>query len=146
MAILIKLFLSFCHVGLFSIGGGYVAIPLVQEQAVTINGWLTMSQFTDLLTISEMTPGPITLNAATFVGTRVAGLPGAIAATLGAIFPSCIVASILAYVYYKYRTLSVMQGVLSFLRPAITALIASAGLSPQCRKYQRKARRCNEGC
>lgn len=129
MAILVKLFVSFCHVGLFSIGGGYVAIPLIQEQAVALNGWLTMSQFSDLLTISEMTPGPITLNAATFVGNQVAGFPGALAATLGAIFPSCVIASILAYLYYKYRKLSVMQNILSFLRPAIAALILSAALS-----------------
>lgn len=103
MAILVKLFVSFCHVGLFSIGGGYVAIPLIQEQAVALNGWLTMSQFSDLLTISEMTPGPITLNAATFVGNQVAGFPGALAATLGAIFPSCVIASILAYTGLSQR-------------------------------------------
>ena len=88
-----------------------------------------MGQFSDLLTISEMTPGPITLNAATFVGTQVAGLPGAICATLGAIFPSCVIASILLFLYYKYRNLSVVSNILAFLRPAIAALIASAALS-----------------
>lgn len=129
MQVLMRLFLSFCQVGMFSIGGGYVAIPLIQEQAVNINGWLTMGQFSDLLTISEMTPGPITLNAATFVGNQIAGFPGALAATFGAILPSCVVASALAYLYYKYRTLSVMQNILAFLRPAIVALIASAGVS-----------------
>lgn len=127
--IYLQLFLSFLQIGLFSIGGGYAAIPLIQAQVVQHHGWLSMSEFTDLVTIAEMTPGPIAVNSATFVGIRIAGLPGALIATLGCIFPSLIIVSLLAYVYYRYKTLSVLQSVLASLRPAVVALIASAGIS-----------------
>ncbi|MDD2992554.1 MAG: chromate transporter [Pygmaiobacter sp.] len=124
-----SLFLSFLQVGMFSIGGGYAAIPLIQSQVVGLHGWLSLSEFTDLVTIAEMTPGPIAVNSATFVGTRIAGLPGALVATLGCILPSCFIVSLLAYIYYKYKELGALQSVLSSLRPAVVALIASAGLS-----------------
>lgn len=88
-----------------------------------------MSEFTDLITIAEMTPGPIAVNSATFVGIRIAGLPGAVIATMGCIFPSCIIVSLLAYIYYRYKNVSTLQSVLSSLRPTVVALIASAGLS-----------------
>ena len=80
--IYLQLFLSFLQIGLFSFGGGYAAMPLIQGQVVDAHGWLSMSEFTDLITISQMTPGPIAINAATFVGIKIAGLPGALAATL----------------------------------------------------------------
>ncbi len=127
--IYLKLFLCFLQVGLFSVGGGYVAIPLIQNQVVVLNPWLTMSEFTDLVTIAEMTPGPIAINSATFVGIRIAGFPGALVATFGCILPSCIIVSILSYIYTRYKSMSALQGVLSGLRPAVVALIASAGLS-----------------
>ena len=73
--IFLQLFLSFLQVGMFSFGGGYAAMPLIQEQIVTQHGWLTMSEFTDLITISQMTPGPIAVNSATFVGIKIAGIP-----------------------------------------------------------------------
>ncbi len=127
--IYLQLFWSFVQVGLFSIGGGYAAMPLIRSQVVEGYGWLTMSQFTDLITIAEMTPGPITVNSATFVGVRIAGIPGALAATFGCILPSCFIASLLAFVYYRYKTVDALQSVLSALRPAVVALIAAAGLS-----------------
>ena len=76
--IYIQLFLSFLQIGLFSVGGGYAAIPLVQSLIVERQGWITMTEFTNLITIAEMTPGPIAVNSATFVGIRIAGLPGAL--------------------------------------------------------------------
>lgn len=115
--------------GLFSIGGGFAAMPLIQHQVVDLHHWLTLTEFTDLITISEMTPGPIAINSSTFVGTRIAGAGGAIVATLGCILPSCVIVSILAWAYFKYKNLKVIQGVLSGLRPAVVALISSAGLS-----------------
>ena len=115
--IYLELFWSFFQVGLFSIGGGYAAMPLIQDQAVEIHPWLTMTGFADIMAIAEMTPGPIALNAATFVGIQVAGLPGALIATIGCIFPSCVIVMALAYVYYRFRGLSVMQGILAGLRP-----------------------------
>ena len=86
--IYLQLFLSFLQVGMFSVGGGYAAMPLIQSQVVEQHGWLTMQEFTDLITIAEMTPGPIAVNSATFVGLRIAQVPGAIIATLGCITPA----------------------------------------------------------
>ena len=127
--IYIKLFLAFLQIGAFSFGGGYAAIPLIQEQVIDKYGWLTMSDFTDLITISQMTPGPIAIKSATFVGNQIAGIPGAAAATLGCIFPSCIFVTTLAYIYTKYKDITVMQGILESLRPAVVAMIATAGIS-----------------
>ena len=127
--ILLQVFISFFLIGLFSIGGGYAALPLIENQVVEVHGWLNLAEFADLLTISQMTPGPIALNAATFVGTKVAGLPGAIIATLGCITPSCIIVLTLSYFYFKYKNLNSIQGILKGIRPAVVALIASAGLS-----------------
>jgi len=127
--IYLKIFWSFFQIGLFSIGGGYAAMPLIQEQVVNMHNWLSMSEFADVITISQMTPGPIAINCATFVGTRIAGIPGAIVATLGCVFPSCIIVLFLAYLYYKYKKLSIVQGVLNGLRPAVIAMIGSAGLT-----------------
>jgi len=126
---LLKLFWSFFQIGLFSIGGGYAAMPLIQKQIVDLHQWLTPAEFIDIITISQMTPGPIAINSATFVGTRVAGLPGALIATLGNVLPSCIIVLTIAYFYFKHSNLWALQGVLNGLRPAVVALIASAGLS-----------------
>jgi len=127
--IYLELIWAFIQIGLFSVGGGYAAIPLIQEQAVERMGWISIAEFTDLITIAEMTPGPIAINSATFVGTRVAGFAGALAATFGCILPSCIIVSLLAYVYFRYKNISLMKDTLSALRPVVVALIASAGLS-----------------
>ena len=104
-------------------------MPLIQNQVVDIHPWLTMTQFADIMTIAEMTPGPIAINSATFVGTQVAGLPGALIATIGCVFPSCVIVITLAYIYYRFRKLNMVQGVLAGLRPAVIAMIASAGIS-----------------
>ena len=127
--IYIELFWSFFQVGLFSIGGGLAALPLIQNQVVDLHNWLSLTEFTDLITISEMTPGPIAINSSTFVGTRIAGVPGALIATFGCVVPSCIIVMTLAWLYKKYKNLAVIQGVLEGLRPAVVALIASTGLS-----------------
>ena len=113
-----QLFWSFFQIGLFSIGGGYAAMPLIQQQVVDQHGWLTMAQFADIMTIAEMTPGPIAINSATFVGIRVAGLPGAIVATAGCVLPSCAIVLALAFIYYHFSKLT-----------AVVTMIASAGLS-----------------
>ena len=127
--IYLQLFLSFLQVGAFSFGGGYAAMPLIREQVITAHSWLSMEEFTDLITISQMTPGPIAINSATFVGTRVGGFWGALCATTGCVLPSCLLVSLLAWAYLKYGHLSIIQDVLSSLRPAVIAMIASAGFS-----------------
>lgn len=126
---LLQLFWSFIQIGMFSFGGGMAALPLIQNQVVDLYNWLSLTEFTDLITIAEMTPGPIAINSATFVGIKIAGIPGAIIATMGCVLPSCVIVSFLAWLYFKYKGLAVIQGVLSGLRPAVVALIASAGLS-----------------
>ena len=127
--LLLKLFFAFIQVGLFSVGGGYAAIPLIQEQIVDIYGMMTLEEFSDLITVAEMTPGPISINSATFVGMRVAGIPGVIICSVGCIIPSFCICLILAHFYYKYRSVKGVQVVLSAMRPAVVALIASAGAS-----------------
>ena len=107
--IYLQLFLSFLQIGMFSFGGGYAAMPLIQGQVVTLHG-------------------PIAVNSATFVGMKIAGIPGAIVATAGCILPSCVIVTILARLYLKYRNLDLLQGVLKSLRPAVVAMIASAGI------------------
>ena len=127
--LLMKLFFSFLQVGVFSVGGGYAAIPLIQDQIVNVHGLMTLAEFTDLITIAEMTPGPISINSSTFVGTRLAGPFGATVCTLGCIIPSFVICLTLAHFYYKYRNFTGVQTVLSSLRPAVVALIGSAGAS-----------------
>ena len=127
--ILLQLFWSFCKVGLFSIGGGYAAMPLIQSEVVTLHSWISMSEFADLISVSEMTPGPIAINSATFVGMRIAGIPGALIATLGCVLPSFIIVSILARIYAKYREANAMQTILDSVRPVVVAVIAAAAVS-----------------
>ena len=124
-----ELFLSFLQIGLFSFGGGYAAMPLIQEQAVEVHSWLTMQQFADVMTIAEMTPGPIAINSATFVGIQMGGLLGAVIATVGCVLPSCVIVLALSFMYYRFRGLRVVQGVLAGLRPAVVAMITSAAIS-----------------
>ncbi len=125
---LLELLLAFMQVGAFSVGGGYAAMPLLQSLTVETRTWLTSAEFADLVTIAEMTPGPILLNAATFVGMRVGGLPGALTATLGAVLPSLVIVTGLSWLYARFRAAEAMQTVLKTLRPAVVALIATAAL------------------
>ena len=94
--IYLQLYLSFLQVGLFSVGGGYAAMPLIRSQVVELHPWMTLQEFTNLITIAEMTPGPIAVNYATFVGLRIAQLTGAVLATLGCITPALVLVSLLA--------------------------------------------------
>lgn len=127
--IYLQLFLTYFQIGLFSFGGGYAAMPLIQSLIVEGKGWLTMEEYADLTTIAEMTPGPIAVNSATFVGQKMAGLPGALICTAGCILPSLIIVLTLAYFYTKYRSLSAVKTILGELRPAVVAMIAGAGLT-----------------
>ena len=126
---LLQLLISFLKIGAFSFGGGYAALPLIQNEVVNIHQWISMTEFTNLVTISQMTPGPIAINTATFVGMKVSGVFGAIVATLGCVLPSCIIVTMLAWLYLKYRQLDTLQSVLKTLRPAVVAMIAAAGVS-----------------
>ena len=120
--------MSFFWVGIFCIGGGYASVPLIQHQVMEVHQWLTMSEFMDIFAISQMTPGPIGINAATFVGTRVAGLPGSIVATVGFTTPSVIIMLILGYIIKKYGDVGAVRGILNGLRPAVVSLIGGAAI------------------
>lgn len=123
-----ELFWEFVKVGLFCVGGGYASMPLIQASVVDDKGWLSLSEFLDVFTISQMTPGPIGINAATFAGMKVAGLPGAVSATFGFVAPSLVLCILVAHLFFKYGDIGPIRGILNGLRPAVVALICSAGL------------------
>ena len=93
---LLHIYLSFAKVGLFTFGGGYAMLPLIESDIIQKRGWLTMAEFTDMVAIAEITPGPIAVNSATFVGYKLAGIIGGIVATLGVITPSIVIVLALA--------------------------------------------------
>ncbi|NLY46912.1 MAG: chromate transporter [Tissierella sp.] len=124
--IIITLFINFLQIGLFSIGGGYAIIPLIQEQVVNYHNWLTLQEYTDIITISQMTPGPLVVNTASFVGIRIAGLPGAIVATLGSIVSGFIISIFLYNFFKKYKNIDSISNILKGLRSSSVGLIASA--------------------
>jgi len=128
MLIYLQLFGCFAYIGLIGFGGGYAILPIIQDATVNANGWLTQQEFIDLVTISQATPGPIFLKAATFVGCNVAGIPGGIIATLGAITPSLILIVAFSALYYRFRNLRFVQDMLRFLYPAVVGLIATAAV------------------
>ena len=95
-------------------------LPPDPESVVSLHHWISMAEFTDLITISQMTPGPIAINSATFVGIKIAGMPGALVATLGCILPSCIIVTIIAYLYMRYRNLDTCREFLGcFVPPSL---------------------------
>lgn len=125
----LSLFLAFFRVGLFSFGGGLAALPLIQQEIVEINNWISLNEFTDLISIAQMTPGPIAINSATFVGLKLGGVLGATAATVGCVLPGILMVYILLFIYNRYKEFDLMQSILKSLRPAVVALIASAGIN-----------------
>ena len=125
--ILLQLLWAFVQVGAFSFGGGYAALPLIEQQVVIEHNWLTPQEFTDIITISQMTPGPIAINSASFVGIRMAGIVGTVVATFGCILPSLVIVLLLAHFFFKYRNLRMVQGIVKGLRPGVVALIGASG-------------------
>ena len=123
-----ELFIAFFSIGILGFGGGYATLPLIEHQVVEVNQWISAAEFIDLITISQMTPGPIAINASTFVGSQVAGIGGSIVATLGCIMPSCIIVTIISFIYFKYRHLNAMKEIFNILRPAVVSLILGAGI------------------
>lgn len=125
--ILLILFFIFAKIGLFTVGGGYAMIPLITQE-ITQRGWLTLDGVIDIIAISEMTPGPFAINAATFIGVRQAGLIGAAASTLGVIVPSFILVVLIAKYFTRVKDHPTVKSILSGLRPAVIGLIASSTL------------------
>ena len=127
--IYLQLFLEFAKISLVCVGGGYASMPLIQAVVVDSYHWLTLPEFIDVFTISQMTPGPIGINAATFAGMKTAGIGGAISATMGFVTPSIFLCIALAKIIFKYGDLGAIHGILNGLRPAVMALIAAACIS-----------------
>ena len=126
--ILLRLFFEFAKTGLFAVGGGLATIPFLRDIGLRTN-WFTEADLTTMIAVSESTPGPMGVNMATYVGYATAGIPGAVIATLGLITPSIIVIIIVAGILQKFRQSKTVDAVFYGLRPASTALIASAGLT-----------------
>lgn len=120
---LIELFLIFFKIGLFTFGGGMAMLPLIQQELVERH-MMTIQQSVDMVAISQITPGPFAVNAATFVGMRLYGLAGAAAATLGVILPSILICLIVAGMLSKFQNSIVLQSVLGGIRPVVISLIA----------------------
>ena len=125
---LLKLFYEFLKIGLVSIGGGYASIPLIQENVVNTHQWISSRTFIDVITISQMTPGPLSVNLSTFVGMEVAGIPGAIVATLGGVSVGVLLANSLYHLYLKYKHHDVVSVIMESLRVSSVALIANAAI------------------
>jgi chromate transporter len=127
--IYLELFWTFVQIGAFSFGGGYAVLPMIQKYVVEQQQWITIGELADITSISQMTPGPIAINAATFVGVKVAGIGGGVVATIGCVLPSFVLLILLAYYFFKHSNLHFIQNILKGLRPAIVSLIALAAIS-----------------
>lgn len=126
--IYINLFCNFFKIGILGFGGGYAILPLIESIIVKSNGWITSNEFIDLVTISQITPGPILINSATFIGGKEGGVIGAVFATMGSVIPSLIIIIFLSTLYYKFKSLEVVQIMLKIIKPAVVGLIAAASV------------------
>ena len=126
--IYLQLFFEFFKTGLFAVGGGMATLPFLYDMAER-TGWFTAAQIADMLAVSESTPGPIGVNMATYVGYTSAGVPGAVVASLGLVTPSLIVIMIVAAFLKSFRNSKYVNAAFYGLRPASTAMVASAGIT-----------------
>lgn len=129
MNILIKLFISFFKIGAFSFGGGYAMLPLMKKEVIGIHSWVTSPEFIDIVAISEMTPGPVAINTATFLGYRVAGVIGSIIATLAVVLPSFIIMSLIIHFISKFKNSPYSNWFFTGIRPIVLGLIGSASIT-----------------
>jgi chromate transporter len=127
MTAVLQLVWSFFKIGLFSYGGGYAMVPMMQGE-ILAHGWLPVREFADIVAISQMTPGPIAVNAATYIGYRVAGVFGSAAATLGVCLPSFILVILVTHFLRKFKESRAVNSLLSGIRPATVGLIRAAVL------------------
>ena len=123
--IFLELFWVFFKIGAFTFGGGYAMLPLITQQ-VSERGWMDTSQISEFVAISESTPGPLAVNMATYVGTQVGGVLGAVAATLGVVLPSFVIILIVAKIFDKFRKSKAVTGIMTGLKPCVVGLIACA--------------------
>ncbi|MBQ7481418.1 MAG: chromate transporter [Lachnospiraceae bacterium] len=126
---MMDLFLSFFKIGLFTFGGGYAMIPLIEKEAVENKKWLSGEELLDIIAIAESTPGPIAVNAATFIGKKIKGFAGALCATAGVVLPSFIIILIVSFFWEKFKELRVVRYAFWGIRAGVLALIAKALVS-----------------
>ena len=122
-----ELFYTFFLIGLFTFGGGYAMIPMIEDQIVS-KGWLTDTQLADFIAISETTPGPFAINISTFVGSQTGGVLGAICSTIGVILPSFIIVILIAIILSKFLSNRYVKGALNGVKPVVVALIAATAI------------------
>lgn len=123
--IYLELFYTFFTIGLFTFGGGYAMLPLIQQKVVD-NGWLSLTEIMDFVAVSESTPGPFAVNVATYVGSSQAGILGSICATLGVVLPSFIIILIVAKCYIRFKSSKMVSGAMFSLRATVVGLMAGA--------------------
>jgi len=126
---LITLFWSFLKIGLFTFGGGYAMIPLIRREVIDRRGWIAEREFLDLLTLAQSAPGPISLNTSVFVGYKMHGYAGAVAAILGIVVPSFLIILAIALFFTNVRQNPVIDAAFKGMRPAVVALIVAPVLS-----------------
>ena len=125
--IYLQLFYTFFVIGLFTFGGGYAMLSLIQDQVVVVNGWISAKEFTDIIAISQMTPGPIGINSATYIGYTVTGnVFGSFIATFAVSLPSFIIVLFICRMYAKFKSSNIFGSLLKFLRPIVIGMIAAA--------------------
>lgn len=129
MSIIIKLYLTFLKIGAFSFGGGYAMLPFMEKEIIDNNNWLAINEFMDIIGISQMTPGPVSINSATFVGYKLSGVLGSLSATLGVITISFILVTIASKAMDKFKESNVLKSALLGMRPVLIALIIQAFIS-----------------
>lgn len=126
--ILLRLFATFFKIGLFSFGGGYAMLSMMQQEVVEINNWVSISEFVDMVAISQITPGPIAINMSTYVGYKISGVLGSAIATFGCIAPSIIVMLIITRFFFKFQNNKYVENAFLGLRPATIGLVAAAAI------------------
>jgi len=129
MNILFKLYFTFLKIGMFSFGGGYAMIPFIEKEIVVNNKWIDLKTFIDIIGISQMTPGPVAINSATFVGFTLKGVAGSAAATLGVISFSFVLVSVATHYMTKFKESKALKDAMKGMRPALIGLIISAFIS-----------------
>lgn len=128
MGVLFQLFLSYLKIGFFGFGGGYAMLSLIHSEVVVRNGWLTNGAFSDIVAISQMTPGPIAINSATYIGYEVAGVLGSVVATVSVCLPALTIMMLITRFFLRLRDNRYVQGVVMGMRPVVVGMIASAAL------------------
>ena len=126
--ILLELFISYLKIGFFGFGGGYAMLSLIQNEVVVRHGWITAAQFTDIVAVSQITPGPIAINSATYIGYTVAGFWGSVIATVAVSLPSLTIMVLLTRFFFKLRNNRYVAGVVSAMTPVVLGMILSAAL------------------